>query len=206
MTSTTHTEDWKMAVHVADHNVRLGIAPSTESLLHRWRDRRAAYPEACRPADLGSVSEDKARQWARRWRLRWGARHGAIRVRDELPVGEARSKAGPDTWVLKKSIQRVKKTRPKWARIASQSRPPWPGLFHRKIVGGSQCEPILVSQCETVLVSQNLPFGKGLGWTWGRFFGFDSVRIWVRFFVQRFRGVSVLSARLSRAGGGSTIR
>ena len=90
-----HTEEWKLAVHVADQNVRLGIAPSTESLLNLWKHRRAAYHEASRPSDPGSVAEDKARQWARRWRLRQGAKHGAVRVRDELTVGETRSKAGP---------------------------------------------------------------------------------------------------------------
>ena len=51
------------------------------------------YPEGTRPLDPGLVSESKARKWARRWRIRWGARHGRIRVRDELPVEEAKAKA-----------------------------------------------------------------------------------------------------------------
>ena len=86
-------EEWAMAVFVEEQNMRLGLAPSTEFLLDRWRQRRLMYPEGTRPLDPGLVSESKARKWARRWRIRWGARHGRIRVRDELPVEEAKAKA-----------------------------------------------------------------------------------------------------------------
>ena len=103
-----HTEEWKMAVYVAHQNGQLGLAPSTESLLHRWRQCRAAYPEASRPADPGTVAENKARKWAHRWRIRWGAKHAAIRLRDELPLDETRSKAGP-----KKGSRKVEKRLPK---------------------------------------------------------------------------------------------
>ena len=82
-----------MAVFVEEQNVQLGLAPSTEFLLDRWRQRRLMYPEASRPLDPGLVVESKARKWAQRWRIRWGARHGRIRVLDELPVQEAREKA-----------------------------------------------------------------------------------------------------------------
>ena len=88
-----YSEEWAMAFFVEDQNARLGLAPSTEFLLDRWRQRRLMYPEASRPLDPGLVVESKARKWAQRWRIRWGARHGRIRVRDELPVEEARAKA-----------------------------------------------------------------------------------------------------------------
>ena len=78
---------------VEDQNARLGLAPSTESLLDRWRQRAAAYPEESRPRDPGLVTESKARKWAFKWRGKWGAKHGAIKVLDEIPAGEARSKA-----------------------------------------------------------------------------------------------------------------
>ena len=90
-----YSEEWAMAAFVDEQNVQLGLAPSTEFLLDRWRQRRLMYPEDCRPLDPGLVVESKARKWAHRWRIRWGARHGRIRVRDELPVQEARAKASP---------------------------------------------------------------------------------------------------------------
>ena len=43
--------------------------------------------------DLGLVAEAKGREWAHRWRVCWGARHGAIRVRDEQPLEETKTKA-----------------------------------------------------------------------------------------------------------------
>jgi hypothetical protein len=88
-----YSEEWHMAAFVEDQNVRLGLAPSTESLLDRWRRRRTMYPEAFRPLDAGLVAEGKARKWAHRWRIRWGAWHGGIRVRDELPLEETKTKA-----------------------------------------------------------------------------------------------------------------
>ena len=91
-----YIEEWNMAAFVEDQNVRFGLAPSTESLLDRWRRRRAMYPEAFRPLDPGFVAEAKARKWAHRFRARWGAWHGGIRVRDELPLEETRTKAGPE--------------------------------------------------------------------------------------------------------------
>ena len=91
-----YIEEWNMAAFVEDQNVRFGLAPSTESLLDRWRRRRAMYPEAFRPLDPGFVAEAKARKWAHRFRARWGVWHGGIRVRDELPLEETRTKAGPE--------------------------------------------------------------------------------------------------------------
>ena len=88
-----YSEEWKMAAFVEDQNVRLGLAPTTESLLHRWECTRAKYPEVFRPMDPGLVAEARARKWAQRWKVRWGAKHGAIRVRDELPLEETRTKA-----------------------------------------------------------------------------------------------------------------
>jgi hypothetical protein len=87
------SEEWAMATFVEDCNLRLGLAPSTDSLLHRWRQQSASYPEAVRPRDIGVVSEARARKWAQRWRERWNAWYGGIRIRDEVPVEEARAKA-----------------------------------------------------------------------------------------------------------------
>ena len=69
-----YSEEWKMAVFVQDQNSRLGVAPTTESLLHRWQCTRATYAATLRPMDPGLVAEPKARKWAHRWRVRWG--HG----------------------------------------------------------------------------------------------------------------------------------
>ena len=97
-----YSEEWQMFVFVEDQNARLGLAPSTESLLDRWRQRAATYPEESRPRDPGLVTESKARKWAFKWRGKWGAKHGAIRVLDEIPAGEARGKAKPEPGDLKK--------------------------------------------------------------------------------------------------------
>ena len=108
-----HSEEWKMAAYVRDQNVRLGLAPSTESLLHRWGSRRAAYPEASGPADFGTVVEPKARKRMQRWRGRWGAQIGTVRLREELPLGESRSKAGHKIRVEKGDQNWGRKMRPK---------------------------------------------------------------------------------------------
>ena len=76
-----------------EQDVTLGIAPSTEFLLDRWRVGRSMHPEAYRPKGVGSVAENNGRMWARRWRKRVGARYAAVRVCDEVPPAEARSKA-----------------------------------------------------------------------------------------------------------------
>ena len=89
-----YSEEWQLSQFVAQQNVELGIAPSTASLLDRWNLRRTMYPEAARPPDAGSVAESRGRHFALRFRKRWGAKHGTIRVRDEIPVGEMRDKAG----------------------------------------------------------------------------------------------------------------
>jgi hypothetical protein len=107
-----YSEEWTMAVFVEEQNMRLGLAPSTEFLLDRWRQRRLMYPEASRPLDPGLVVESKARKWAHRWRIRWGARHGRIRVRDEVPTEEARTKASTNPHPP------GQKTRPKRAHLA----------------------------------------------------------------------------------------
>ena len=57
-----YSEEWAMAVFVEEQNVQLGLAPSTEFLLDRWRQRRLMYPEASRPLDPGLVVESKARK------------------------------------------------------------------------------------------------------------------------------------------------
>ena len=145
-TAAKYIEEWNMVAFVEDQNVRLGLAPSTESLLDRWRRRRAMYPEAFRPLDPGFVAEAKARKWAQRWRTRWGARHGGIRVRDELPLEETRAKASPksDTRGQEKVNQGVKNASPKWAHIVC---PFWARL------GGFYRE----SLCEAKMRAQNGP-------------------------------------------------
>jgi len=102
-----YIEEAKLADYVEDQNNRLGFAPPTESLLDRWRERRAMYPEAFRPVDAGLVAEARARKFAHRWRIRWNAWHGGIRVRDELPPEETRAKASHEQmWKseLKKTV------------------------------------------------------------------------------------------------------
>ena len=82
-------------------------------MLHRWRSSRAAYPEASGPADPGTVAEPKARKWMQRWRARWAAKMGTIRLREELPLGEARDNAGHKIGIEKRDQNRGQKTRPK---------------------------------------------------------------------------------------------
>ena len=96
------SEEWQLAAYVTDQNERLGLAPSTGSLLSRWGSRRAAYPEAAGPADFGTVAGPKAKKRTQRWRARWGAKIATVRFREELPPGEARSKAGHQIGVEKR--------------------------------------------------------------------------------------------------------
>ena len=77
----------------------------TYDCLSLAQSRRAASSEASGPADGGTVAEDKGRKWAQRWRIRFRGKIGVLRLRDGLPLGEARTKAGHAT--------RAQKTRPK---------------------------------------------------------------------------------------------
>ena len=88
-------EEWRLAVWARQLNDVQGVAPSTGWVLERYEESRGRLPEAVRPARVGLAASVKARVWALRWRRRWGARHAAVRVREDIPVDEMRSKARP---------------------------------------------------------------------------------------------------------------
>ena len=88
-----HVEEWRALAYVEDLNKRCGVAPSTEDVLQKMEQNRLKIPTPLRPVGKGVAAEVKARMWARRWRDRWGARHGKLRVLDEVPLAEMRSKA-----------------------------------------------------------------------------------------------------------------
>ena len=85
----------ELVAWVKDANKRKGVAPSAASVLHRWEVQRLQWPEDVRPASKASVEVSSAREWVRQFRLRHGGRHGDIRIRDDVPVEEMRSKARP---------------------------------------------------------------------------------------------------------------
>lgn len=86
-------EEWKLAQWTADLNAQHGVAPSTESVLQRYEEQRLAIPEAVRPRSRGTAHDVAARVWAVAWRRRWGGKHGRIRVQEDIPVEDLRSKA-----------------------------------------------------------------------------------------------------------------
>jgi hypothetical protein len=88
-----YVEEWRAFNYVLDLNTRLGVAPSTADVLQKLEANRLHVPSAVRPLAKGTAAEVKARMWARRWRQRWGARHGKVRISDEVPLAERRSKA-----------------------------------------------------------------------------------------------------------------
>ena len=129
-----------MAVYVRDQNARLGLAPSSESLLNRWASRRAAYPGASGPAHFGTVAEPKARMRMQRWRGRWGGKIGTVRLREKLPLGESRGKAGHQIGTEKRDQ--------KWAQILSPKMGPQIVITIRKIHRFRNLSPFLGSDSE----------------------------------------------------------
>jgi hypothetical protein len=88
-----YVEQWQLVQWTTQVNLRLGVAPSTESVLQRYEERRQQLPEAVRPPGVGVPAQTSARVWAGTWRRRWGGTHGRIRVREHISVEELRSKA-----------------------------------------------------------------------------------------------------------------
>ena len=89
-----YVEEWRLVVWARGLNSEQGVAPSTDSVLRRLENNRLSLPEAVRPDAVGTSAQSKARVWAQKWRLRWGARHRKIRLREDIPLPEMRSKAG----------------------------------------------------------------------------------------------------------------
>ena len=96
-------EDWKLAKWTADMNRNHGVAPSTESVLQKFEEQRVALPEAVRPPSRGSAANSRDRVWVAGWRIRWGGQHARIRVREDIPTEELRSKVAQmaKTWSSK---------------------------------------------------------------------------------------------------------
>ena len=89
-------EEWRLAAWAERLNSEIGVAPSTESVLQRWEERRAGIPEAVRPRSLGTSAVSRARVWAGSWRQRWGGRHGRIQLREAISLEELREKVSPN--------------------------------------------------------------------------------------------------------------
>ena len=87
-------EEWKLARWTTDLNVQHGVAPSTESVLQRYESQRVAVPETVRPRYRGTAQDVASRVWASAWRGRWGGKHARVRVREDIPLTELRSKVG----------------------------------------------------------------------------------------------------------------
>ena len=85
-------EDWALVCWAKDANHRLGVAPSTESILARKEQLRQELPEDWRRESTGTAESVKARSWCFRWRRRRGARIGVIRPRDDVTPEELRDK------------------------------------------------------------------------------------------------------------------
>ena len=90
-------EEWRLAAWAERLNSEIGVAPSTESVLQRWEERRAGIPEAVRPRSLGTSAVGRARVWAGSWRQRWGGRHGRIQLRGAISLEELMEKVSPNT-------------------------------------------------------------------------------------------------------------
>ncbi len=88
-----YVEQLQLARWTARLNAEQGVAPSTESVLQRFEERRCQIPLGVRPPCVGTGAETKARMWASAWRRRWGGKHGRIRVRENVPAAELHSKA-----------------------------------------------------------------------------------------------------------------
>ena len=88
-----YVEQWRLVTWTSQANVQQGVAPSTESVLQQYEAQRQQLPEAVRPPGVGVPAQTSARVWAAAWRRRWGGKHGRIRVREQIPVEELRSKA-----------------------------------------------------------------------------------------------------------------
>ena len=85
-------EDWALVSWAQDANRRLGVAPSTESILARKEQLRQELPEDWRRESTGTAESVKARAWCFRWRRRRGGRIGVIRPRDDATPEELRDK------------------------------------------------------------------------------------------------------------------
>ena len=92
-----YVEQWQLVQWTARANLRQGVAPSTESVLQRYEERRMQLPAAVRPCAVGVASRGSARVWAGAWRQRWGGRHGRIRICEQVPVEELRTKVRGET-------------------------------------------------------------------------------------------------------------
>lgn len=88
-----YVEEWRLFSWAQKLNSDLGVAPSTDCVLRRFEENRMQVPEEVRRRAVGSVAENRARQWARRWRRRWGGRHGSIKAREVVPLPEMLDKA-----------------------------------------------------------------------------------------------------------------
>ena len=60
----------------------------------------------------GEEVDAKAKKRMQRWRARWGTQIGTVRLREDLPPGEAKSKVGHKIGVEKRDQNWAQKTRP----------------------------------------------------------------------------------------------
>ena len=86
--------EWRLVVWARNLNEQHALAPSTEAVLQRYEDLRERMPDAVRVPYRGTVAEASARMWATKFRRRWKGRFGGMRVREEVPVAELKTKAG----------------------------------------------------------------------------------------------------------------
>jgi hypothetical protein len=85
-------EQWRVVLWAKAQN-RIGVAPGTGAVLDELERRAARHPADVRPPPWGSSSSPTSRKRLSRWRRRWGGRLSKIRVREEIPLADMRSKA-----------------------------------------------------------------------------------------------------------------
>lgn len=86
-------EEWKVVEWARQQHAQRRLAPSTSLLLEYAEASRAKLPASARQDLRGSGTDGGRRKWAFRLRQRWGGRLGKFKVREELPLVDARHKA-----------------------------------------------------------------------------------------------------------------
>ena len=85
--------EWQVVAWAREKSERIGLAPSSDSLLQRQEHGRVALPETARPVQRGASHEGRSRKYCSRVRRRYGGRGGKFKVRETAPLAEMLTKA-----------------------------------------------------------------------------------------------------------------
>jgi len=92
-TAVRRVIEWRSVAWARDKNERIGLAPSSASMLDRAEATRATLPGGVRPEQRGTSSEGRNRKWCARLRTRFKGRFGKLKVRECIPLPEMQDKA-----------------------------------------------------------------------------------------------------------------